>query len=158
MPTGYEHGNARLGQVSVCKPVYRYMRGEVVDAVQRLVEGKCIGLGRCDPDEQRTGQARPSRDRDRVDLTQCHAGLLESSMDGGDHRLQVRTARNLWYDAAEACMFVHAGGKRVGKKFAAANDADAGLVARGLDPEHQRLDAHADWPLRITSASAPLGW
>ncbi|CAM5360367.1 hypothetical protein STENM327S_08652 [Streptomyces tendae] len=58
-----------------------------------------------------------------------------------NHRLQVGAARHLRNDTAEAGVLVDAGGDGVGQQGGAAHDTDAGLVAGGLDPQHERLVA-----------------
>ena len=67
-----------------------------------------------------------------------HAGGLAGPLDGRHHRLQVRPRRHLGHDAAEPGVLLDRGGDRVGEQGVAADDADAGLVAGGLDAEDQR--------------------
>ena len=66
----------------------------------------------------------------------------------GHHRLEVRPARHLGHDAAEPRVLVDAARDGVDEQGLAAHDADAGLVARRLDAEHQRLVTHRRSPLR----------
>ena len=108
--------------------------------------------------QQRAGEAGARGDRDRVDLLKRQLRLLQCEMHRGHHRLKVSAARDLWHDAAEAGMFLDARSKRVRQQLGAAHDADAGLVARRLDPEHCRRRAHAARSSRMTTASMPLGW
>ena len=56
----------------------------------------------------------------------------------GHHGLQVRPAGHLGHDAAEPGVLVDAGGHRVGQQVVPAHEPHAGLVARGLDAQHQR--------------------
>ena len=64
-------------------------------------------------------------------------GGLAGPLDGRHHRLEVGPAGDLRHDAAEAGVLVDAAGDRVGEQRVAADDADAGLVAGGLDAEDQ---------------------
>ena len=71
--------------------------------------------------------------------TSCEpdAGGLAGPLDGRHHRLEVGPAGDLGHDAAEAGVLLDAAGDRVGEQGVAADDADAGLVAGGLDAEDQ---------------------
>ena len=66
-----QHRQARLRQRAVLELVDGDVRGEVVDAVERLAEPDRQRLGRRDADEQRAGQARSAGDRDRVDVVRA---------------------------------------------------------------------------------------
>ena len=134
-----QQGQARVRQRTVLELVDRHVRGEVVDAVQRLAQPDRERLGRRDTDEQRAGQARAAGDRDGVDVVQPQAGGLAGLLDGRDHRLEVGTARHLRYDAAEPRVLVDAARHRVRQQRVAADQTDAGLVARGLDAEDERF-------------------
>ena len=128
-----QHRQARLGQRAVLELVDGDVGGEVVDAVDRLAEPDRQRLGRGDADQQRAGQAGAAGHRDRVDVVQPDAGGLAGPLDGRHHRLEVRPAGHLGHDAAEARVLLDAAGDRVGEQGVAAHDADAGLVAGGLD-------------------------
>ena len=134
-----QHRQARLGQRAVLELVDRDVGGQVVDAVDRLAEPDRERLGRGDADQQRTGQARTAGHRDRVDVVRADAGGLAGPLDRRHHRLEVGPAGDLGHDAAEARVLVDAAGDRVGEQGVAADDADAGLVAGGLDAEDQGL-------------------
>ena len=134
---------------------------EVVDGVERLAERQGEGLGGADADHEGSGEAGSARDRDRIDLGECHARLGERSIQSRAQRLEVGAGRDLWHDAAVAGVLLHRAGDRVGEQLGAAHDADAGLVAAGLDAEHERAGGHAI-PVRgvgivsfIDSASIP---
>ena len=58
VPAADQQRQARLGQRAVLELVDGDVRGEVVDAVDRLAEPERQRLGRGDADEQRAGQAR----------------------------------------------------------------------------------------------------
>ena len=90
-----QHRQARLGQRPVLELVDRDVRGEVVDAVDRLAEPDRERLGGGDADHQRAGQARAAGDRDRVDVVQPDAGGLAGPLDRRHHRLEVRAAGDL---------------------------------------------------------------
>ena len=51
----------------------------------------------------------------------------------------------------------HAGGDRVGQQVVAADQADSGLVAGGLDTQYQGGRHHGS-AFRMTTASTPEGW
>jgi hypothetical protein len=51
------------------------------------------------------------------------------------------TARDLRHHSAETGVLVDAGGDGVGQQGGAADDADAGLVAGGLNSQYERLVA-----------------
>ena len=59
--------------------------------------------------------------------------------------------------AAEALVLVDRRREGVGEQRVPANQPDAGLVARRLEPDHERLGGH-DFSRFITTASVPLGW
>ena len=163
VPAGDEQTHGRLGQRAVVEDVHGHMRGEVVDAVQRLVEGHGEGLGGGDTDHERAGEAGPYGDGDGVDVGELHSGRVARATQGGQHRLKVGAARDLGHDAAEADVQIHAARHLVGEQGGAAHDADARLVARALDAENQRLpsrgDAHeVSRSLRMMTASTSPGW
>ena len=60
VPAGDEQREAGR-QRAVLQGVDGDVRGEVVDAVERHVPGRGVGLGRGDADEQRAGEARARR-------------------------------------------------------------------------------------------------
>ncbi len=51
------------------------MRRQMVDAVERLVEGECVGLRGRDSDEQRAGKTWARCHRDRVDVAHRNPGV-----------------------------------------------------------------------------------
>ena len=72
----------------------------------------------------------------------------------GSQRLEVRAGGDLGHDAAVAGVLVHRAGDRVRKQRAPAHDADAGLVAAGLDAEHERFDGvHVHAPASVADAA-----
>ena len=139
VPAGHEQRQGRLGQGTVLQGVDGHVRREVVDAVERLPERHGERLGRGHAHQQRTGQARSGRHGDGVEVGQTHPGLAAGALDGGDHGLEVGPGRDLGHHAAEAGVLVDAARDRVDEQRAAAHDPDAGLVARGLEPEDERL-------------------
>jgi hypothetical protein len=118
------------------------VRGEVVDAVQRLAQREGVRLGRRDAHQQRARQPRPGRHGDAVEVAGRDPGVLQGALDGGDHRLQVRAAGDLRHHPAVTGVVVDAGGDGVGQQGVPPDDADSGLVAGGLDPEDERLVTH----------------
>ena len=126
-----------LLETSVLQLVDGDVRDEVVDAVERLVVGERERLGRRDAHQQRTGEAGPAGDRDRVDVLHAHAGLGVGLLQRRHHRLEVGPAGDLRHDAAEPHVLVDAGRDRVGQQLGAPDDAHTRLVARRLDAEDE---------------------
>ncbi len=114
-----------------------HVSDEVVDAVQRDVEGHGERLRRADADHERAGEAGTRGDGDRVELAEGDARLGERRVDGGGERLEVRAGGDLGDDAAVARVLVHGAGDDVGEEGLPADDADARLVAGGLDAEDE---------------------
>ena len=135
---GDEHRQARVRQRSVLELVDRHVRGEVVHAVQRLVEAEGQRLRGSDTHQQRAGQPRAGGHGDRVDVLQRHPGGRAGALDRRHHRLEVGARRDLGYDATEPRVLIDRGGDGIGEQGVPAHDADPGLVAGRLDAEHQR--------------------
>ena len=68
VPAGDQQRDRRLGQRAVLQGVHGDVRGEVVDAVHRLLGGQRVPLGGGHADQQRAGQPGPGGHRDRVDV------------------------------------------------------------------------------------------
>jgi hypothetical protein len=98
-------------------------------AIQRLLRGQRVPLGRRHADEERAGQPRTGGDRDRVDVGQRHPGLGQRAVHRRHDRLQVRAAGHLGHHATEPGVHVHTGRQRVGQQGVPAHDPHAGLVA-----------------------------
>ena len=105
------------------------MRSEVIDAVDRLVQRHGQALGRAHPDQEGAHQAGPRRHRDRVNVAERHPRLGYRAIQGRFEGLEVRPARDLGHDTAEACLLIDAGGHRVRKKSVAAHEGDTCLIA-----------------------------
>ena len=112
----------------MCEPVDRDVRGQVVDAVQRLAESERVRLRCGDTDEQLPGQTGTRGDGNGIDITQADAGLLQRTVHGWHDRFEMRTAGDLGHHTAEARMLFDAGCQRIGKQLAATHDADTCLV------------------------------
>jgi len=143
------------------------MADEVVDGVERLVQRDGEGLRRSDAHHQRPREAGSARDRDGVELGERDTRLGERRLERGHERLQVGARRDLGHHPAVAGVLVHRRGDHVGEQGGAAHDADAGLVAAGLDAEHQRFARHDPTAglvfgsrivNRMTWASTLSGW
>jgi hypothetical protein len=145
----------------VLEAVDGHVRGEVVDAVQRDAEPEGERLGRGDTHEQRAGEPRPCGHRHGIDVREPHPRLGAGPLDRGHHRLEVGTAGDLGHHAAEAGVLLDAAGHRVGEQSGAAHESDTGLVAAGLDAEHERCVAAHGRPRSapggrfMTTASTP---
>jgi hypothetical protein len=150
-----QHRQARLGQRAVLELVDGDVRGEVVDAVERLAEPERERLGRRDPDQQRAGQPGPLVTA--IASTSC-SGRRRSRRRARWSAPSPRGAPG-WRPRARRRRSGRARRRLahgVGQQRVAADDADAGLVARGLDAEHQRFDQrHSS---ACTTASYWLGW
>jgi len=156
MAAGDQQGHRRRRQRAVFQLVDGDVRGQVIDSVQRLAEPERVRLGRGHPDQQGAGQPGPRGDGHGVDLAGPDPGGGQRAVESRDHRLQVRPAGHFRHYAAEARVLVHAGGDGVGEQVVAAHQPDPGLVARGLDAQHQGKN-HQDRAFRMTTASTPDG-
>ena len=159
VPAGDEQREAGRER-AVLQGVDGDVRREVVDAVERHVPRRGVGLGRGEADEQRAGQAGARGHGDGVDVAGGDPGRRHRPVHGGHHRRQVRAGGDLGHDAAEAGVLVDRRRDLVGQQLrgvaVAADDADAGLVARRLDAEHDHR-SRSSGSLRMVCASAPLG-
>ena len=91
-------GTGRAGPV--LELVDGHVRGEVVHAVQRLLEPERQRLRRGDADEQRAGQARARRSpRSRRRRASATPAVSQARSIVGHHRLEVGPRRDLGYDA-----------------------------------------------------------
>ena len=134
-----EQGAARHRQVPVLEQVDGDVPGQVVDAVQRLVEPAGQRLGSRQTDDQRPGQTGTRRHGDAVELGQVHPGGGRGLLQHRDDRLQVGTRRHLGDDPAEAHVLLHRGCDLVGEQVIATDDADSGLVTGRLDAQDERF-------------------
>ena len=137
VPARDQQRHAGGGQRAVLEQVDGHVTGEVVDPVERLVQRVRQGLGTGQPHDERPHQTRSGGDRDPVDLGQIDVGRGAGSLQGRHHGLEVGPAGHLGHHPAEPDVLRHAGGDLVGQQRVTADDADPGLVARGLDAEHQ---------------------
>ena len=84
-------------------------------------------------------------------------GRLAGPLDRRHHRLEVGARGDLGHDAAEARVLLDRRGHGVGQQRLPADDADPGLVARGLDAQDERLVGHdAMMPGRVRGAGRPV--
>jgi hypothetical protein len=119
----------------VLQQINRDMPDQMVDPVQRLVQCVPERLGAGQADYQRAHQTRPDGHRDTVDFGQINVCRRAGALQRRHHGLEVRPASHFRYHAAKPHMFLDAGGHLVGKQLMAANNANAGLVAGGLDAQ-----------------------
>ena len=140
---------ARIG----VEDVGRDVTDEVVHGVERLVERDREALGGADADHQGTREPGAAGHGHGVDLVEAHPGFGERGVDRGLQRLEVRAGGDLGDHAAVTGVLVHAGGDRVAEQLTAADDPDAGLVAAGLDAEHEgRVHQHHPFPVVAASS------
>ena len=109
----------RLGQRAVLELVDGDVRGEVVDAVERLAERERERLGRR---RRRPAARRPGPGPAVTAIASTSAsrtpGVGAGPLDRRHHRLEVRAAGDLGHDAAEAGVLVDAARDRVGEQRA----------------------------------------
>ena len=118
--------------------VHRDMPDEMVDPVQGLVQRVRQRLGAGQTDDEGAHQARARRHGNTVNLRQVDVGGSAGSLQRGHHGLQVGATCHLRHHAAKPHMQLDAGGHFVGQQLMPANNADPGLVARGLDTDDER--------------------
>ena len=147
---------------------HAHVRHEVVDAVEGRAEGRGQRLRPRDPHHERARQTRAGGDGDRVEVREGDVGGVQGAADRGHEGLEVGAGGDLRDHAAEAHVLLHGGGDLVGQQGGAADDADAGLVAGGLDAEHeggcgggghglQSSERPGHRALRMITASSPPG-
>ena len=130
---------------------------EVVDGVQRALERHRERLRRADADHEGAREPGPRCHRDRVDVGERDPRLGERGLDRRLQRLEMRAGGDFGHDPAVAGMLVHRARDRVREQRAAADDADAGLVAARLDAEDERFAAvHVHAPASRGRAVAPV--
>ncbi|CAH0200341.1 hypothetical protein SRABI128_01723 [Microbacterium sp. Bi128] len=155
VPAAHQQRDGRvlqLPRVGV-EDVGRDVPDEVVHRVQRLVEGDREPFRGAHADHERPGESGAARHGHRVDVGQGHAGFGERRVDRGLQRLQVRARGDLGHDAAVTGVLVHARGDGVAEELPAADDPDTGLVAAGLDAQHEgRVHQHHPFPVAAASS------
>jgi hypothetical protein len=122
----------------VLEDVGVHVGDQVVDPDEGTVEGQRVRLGGRHPDQQRAGQAGSEGDRDRVDVAEPHPAEGAGLLDGGVEQVDVGPGGDLGDDPAVARVQGLLVGEHVGTDPPPVLDeGDAGLVAGGLDPQHQ---------------------
>ena len=154
MSAGDEQGDGRGGQpVDVFgHEVDGDVGGQMVDPVQRSVEGGGESFGRSHSDHERSGQTGTGGHGDGIDIGQLHLGGLTGRGDGRADGLHMSAGGDLGHDSAEAHVLVHRRGHRVRQQSAAAHDPHSGLIAGGFDAEDERF-AHDPSPEVSSSRS-----
>ncbi len=104
VPARDEQADDRIRELAMLKLVDHDVADEVIDAVYGHAQADAQRLGGRHADEQGTDEARSRRHGDRVDVGQPDAGGDDGAVQRGDDRLQVRAARDLRHDSAEAGM------------------------------------------------------
>ena len=138
MPARDHEHHRRQRQGPVVEHVGVDVGDQVVDPGQGPVEGERVGLGRRHPDQQRAGQAGADGDRDRVDVAQAGPAERAGLLHGRVEQVDVGPRGDLGHHPAVAGVQGLLVGEDVGADQAAVlHQGDAGLVAGGLDPEHQ---------------------
>ncbi len=112
---------------------------EVIDADERLVVDERERLGEIDPDEERAGETRSVRDRDRVHIRDGDAGTGEGLVEDRDDPAKMGACGDLGDDAAGRRVQRGLAGDDVGVDSPAAlDDGDPRFVARRFDGQDQR--------------------
>ena len=83
MTAGDDQADEVLRKLTFCELVNRQVTDHVIHAVQGFAQRRRQGLGRADTDSQRTDESRAGRDRDRVNVSEGHPGLVHSSVERG---------------------------------------------------------------------------
>ena len=112
---------------------------EVIHPIQRFSEVGGERLGGGDPHQQSPHQAGAGGHGDGVDLRQVDVGRGDGASQGGHEGRQVGTGCDLRHHSPETHVEVDGACDLVGQQVVAADDADARLVAGGLDPQDQRF-------------------
>ena len=111
------------------------MRLDVVHADPGDAARQREPLRELDPDEERSHEARPQRDRDRVDLVDGKPSGFEGLLDDARKQCDVGARRQLRNHAAVLHMDVLCG-HDVSEDASVLDDGRPGVVAGGLDPEN----------------------
>ena len=130
VPAGDDESDEPLRQGPLGQFVDREVPDDVVDAVQRLPQGRSEGLRRADADGQGSNEAGASRNRDRVNVRQGHPRLVQGGIQRRKEGLQVCARGDFGDDAAVARVLIHRGRRAVDEQIRTAHEADTRLVAR----------------------------
>ena len=113
------------------------MRLEMVDREERQAMHRRDRLGGDQPDQQAADQTRSGGRGDARELGESQAGFAHDALDQMVEDLDVRPRRDLRHDAAVGGMARQLAVQRLGAHPALGVDqGDPGLVAAGLDAEH----------------------
>ncbi|GAA1293185.1 hypothetical protein GCM10009590_22970 [Brachybacterium alimentarium] len=74
------------------------------------------------------------------DLVEADAGVLQGDLQGGDRSVEMRAGGDLGDHSSELGVLGRAGGEALAQQDALGDEAEAGLVAGGLDPQDDRSD------------------
>ena len=126
----------------------------MVDRDQRHAGDRGDRLARHQADHDAADQPGPRRGGDRVERVETQAGLVERLGDQPVDMLDMRAGGDLGHDAAVMGVLVGLAAHAVGQHAAiGANDRGAGLIATGLDAEHD----HRCVVVREFAARRPFG-
>ena len=108
---------------------------QMVDRDERKAPRPRDRLRGRDADEERADEARPARDRHRVDSVQRRAGLDERLLDHRRDELEMPARRDLRHDASVARVEIGLGGDDVREDPPVLrDDRSRSLVAGRLEP------------------------
>ena len=142
VPAGDEQGEARVRQGAVLELVDRDVGGEVVDAVERLVEPIASAFAAATPTSSAPARPGPA-------VTASASTSASATPAVSQARSIVGTIASRWAREAtsgttppkRACSSTDEATASA-SSVVAAHDAHPGLVARGLDAQDERLVAH----------------
>ena len=158
MPAGDEQAHRNRREGSVLELVDDDMAGEMVDGVDRDPQAEGERLGRCSANEECARESWAGGHGDGIKVRERDPRLGTRPLEGRDHRLEVGSARDFGDDPAEARVLLDARRHGIGEKRGTPDDADACLVAGGLDAQYQGF-AHVPLPVigrsRMITASTP---
>lgn len=106
MPTGHHQHHSGRRKSRIFQPRRRDMAFQVMDTDTWNVQGIGEGFAKTHANDQRTGQSRPSRDRDRPKRSPPRAGLSKSVLRHRRDPLNMLPRSKLRHHAAETCVHV----------------------------------------------------
>ncbi len=110
------------------------MRLVMVNADERLAQGKRHRLAGLETHHQRRRQSRPSRRRHGIELVGLNSGLAQRGVRHRNQILQMLTSGEFGDDAAVFAVDVELGADDAGEDGAAVfDDGGGGFVTRGFD-------------------------
>ena len=149
MPAAHQQRDGGSFEFAALKNVNANVPDQVIDRIDGLAGCHRERFGCPNADHERPSEAGSVGHGNCVELIQGDASLIQGLVQCWAQGLEVRSSGDLWHDTAEASVLIHAARNHVGQQAVAAHDADAGLVAGGLDAEHERLKVFGSQRLEV---------